>query len=122
MAKILLVEDEKILAEMYKDKFEAEGFETKIAFSSREALEILEKEKPDLILLDILLPKENGIVFLSKIKKEEKFKDIPVVAFSNYDTPETKKEALALGVKEYLIKTDYTPQDLVEEIKKYLIS
>lgn len=118
--KILLIEDEKILAEMYKDKFEAEGLKTMVAFSAKEGLALLEKERPDLILLDILLPRENGISFLKQLKKEKGAQEIPVIAFSNYDEPETKKEALALGAKEYLIKTQYTPQQIVEKIKEYL--
>ena len=120
MPKILIVEDEKILAEMYKDKFEEGGFETDVAFSSEEALDYLKDKKPDLILLDILLPKENGISFLKKLKDMKNVADVPIVAFSNYDEPRTKKEAFALGVKAYLIKTQYTPKELLEKIKKFL--
>src|SRR4030042_1058006 len=101
MPKILIVEDEKMLAEMYKDKFEEEGMETDLSFSSEEALDYLKDKKPDLILLDILLPKENGISFLKKIKEIENTAEVPIVAFSNYDEPQTKKEALALGAKAY---------------------
>lgn len=120
MPKILLVEDEKILAEMYKDKFEADGIKTLLAFSAKEALEALEKERPDLILLDILLPRENGISFLKTLRQTKKDLNIPIIAFSNYDDPATKEEAFALGAKEYLIKTEYTPQQIVEKIKRYL--
>lgn len=120
MAKILIIEDEKILAEMYKDKLEEAGHEADLVFSSEEATGYLKKKKPDLILLDILLPKENGTVFLKKIRKIKKTADIPVVAFSNYDEPKTKKETLDLGAKDYLIKTAYTPQQLVDQIKNFL--
>ena len=120
MSKVLIVEDEKILAEMYKDKFEEAGYQADLAFSSEEAIEYLKKEKPDLILLDILLPRENGINFLKRLKEVEGISKIPVVAFSNYDEPKTKKEALGLGVRAYLIKTQYTPKELVEEVKKFL--
>jgi DNA-binding response OmpR family regulator len=119
MKKILIIEDEIILAEMYKEKLEKEGFEVFLASEIEEGIEIAKKEKPDLILLDILLPRENGVSFLEKIKEEE-IKDIPVVAFSNYDDPETKKRAFELGVKEYLIKANYTPREIVEKIKNYL--
>jgi DNA-binding response OmpR family regulator len=120
MPKILIIEDEKMLAEMYKDKFEEEGFETDVAFTSEEALDHLKDKKPDLILLDILLPKENGISFLKKIKEMESVADVPIVAFSNYDEPRTKKEAFDLGVKAYLIKTQYTPKELLAQVKKFL--
>jgi DNA-binding response OmpR family regulator len=119
MKKILIIEDEIVLAEMYKEKLEKEGFEVFLASEIEEGIEIAKKERPDLILLDILLPRENGVSFLEKIKKEE-IKDIPIVAFSNYDDPETKKRAFELGVKEYLIKANYTPGEIVEKIKNYL--
>lgn len=105
---------------MYKNKFELEGLETDTVFSAEEAGEFLEKNIPDLILLDMLLPRDNGIEFLQKMIKKEKLKDIPVIAFSNYSDPKTKEKALELGVKEYLIKTQYDPGQIVGEIKKYL--
>jgi len=120
MKKILIVEDEKILAEMYKDKFEMAGFEVILSFDCQDGLEVAKKEKPDLILLDILLPTENGISFLKGWKNNPEIYSIPVVAFSNYDDPTIKKEALDLGVKEYLLKTNYTPQQIVEKVKEYL--
>lgn len=120
MKKILIVEDEKILGEMYRDKFSQAGFEVVWAGSAEEGLRYLSKEKPDLILLDILLPRENGVAFLTKIKEKKNLSSIPVLAFSNYDDPTTKKEALRLGAKEYLIKTDYTPQGIIEKVKSYL--
>jgi two-component system alkaline phosphatase synthesis response regulator PhoP len=120
MKKILIIEDEKLLAEMYKDKLEIEGFKVFLAFSVKEGIELAKREKPDLILLDILLPMENGLSFLERRKKEEDIAQIPVIAFSNYQDQRTKKEALEKGVKEYLIKTDYTPKEIIEKIKNYL--
>ena len=120
MKKILIVEDEKILAEIYRDKFTEAGFEVLVTFEAKEGLKIAKKEKPDLIVLDILLPKENGIVFLAWLRKEPEVSSIPVVAFSNYDDPETKRQAARLGVKDYLIKTNYTPSEIVAKIKQYL--
>lgn len=122
MKKILLIEDEKMLAEMYKDKLSQAGFEVISAFDSREGLVLAKKEKPDLIVLDILLPRENGVFFLEQSKKDPEIASIPVVAFSNYDDPETKKRTLQLGVKDYLIKTNYTPEEIVKKIKSYLES
>lgn len=117
---ILLIEDEKVLVEMYKDKFEEAGYPTDVAFTAEEALEYLKEKKPDLILLDILLPRANGVSFLEKMKEIAGTSQIPVVGLSNFDDPETKKKAFQLGVKEYLIKTQYTPQELLAKIKKYL--
>ncbi|HDZ54144.1 MAG TPA: response regulator [Candidatus Nealsonbacteria bacterium] len=120
MKKILIVEDEKILAEMYQDRFSQEGFQVVLASTSEEGIDLAKKENPDLILLDILLPKENGISFLRKLKQEPEISSITVIAFSNYDEPKTRKEAESLGVKAYLLKTDFTPQALVKKITEYL--
>jgi two-component system alkaline phosphatase synthesis response regulator PhoP len=118
--KILIVEDEKILAEMYHERFVQAGFKVVMASSAEEGIEAALKEKPDLILLDILLPRENGIGFLGKLRQNPKIASIKVVAFSNYDDPNTKKEAFESGVEDYLIKTNYTPQEIIEKIKGYL--
>jgi len=120
MKKILIVEDEKLLSEMYYDKFSQEGYGVFLAFDSEEGMALAKKEKPDLIILDILLPKENGLQFLAKLRHEIGISSTPVIAFSNYDAPDAKKEASALGVKEYLIKTNYTPQQILEKVRSYL--
>lgn len=116
--KILLIEDEKVLVELYKEGFSEAGFEMSAVLSAEEGLEAARKEKPDLIILDILLPKENGIFFLEKLKADSKICNIPVVVLSNLDDPETRKKAFQLGVKDYLIKTNYAPHELIEKIKK----
>jgi len=120
MKKILIVEDEKILGEMYRDRFSQAGFDVALAVSAEEGMEAVPKVKPDLILLDILLPRANGVGFMEWLKKQKEFSSIPVVAFSNYDEPTTKKEAFRLGVKDYLIKTNYTPSEIVNIVKGYL--
>lgn len=120
MKKILIVEDEKLLAEMYRDKFSQEGFEVQLASEAREALKIIKKNKPDIILLDILLPRGNGVSFLERLKKEEFLSSIPVIIFSNFDDPQVKKKVRELGIKDYFIKTDFTPQEIVEKVKKIL--
>lgn len=118
--KILIIEDEKILAEMYQDKFLEAGYEISLAFNSEEGIELAKREEPDLILLDILLPDENGIQFLKRIREFPKINQIPIIAISNYDEPRIKMEAFNLGIKAYLIKTQYTPTELLEIIQKFL--
>jgi DNA-binding response OmpR family regulator len=115
MKKILIIEDEKVLSEMYKFKFSKEGFEVINAIDVEEALGLAKSEKPDLIILDVLLPKENGINFLEKYKE-----DIPVVVLSNFDDNETKTRAFSLGAKDYLIKSNLDPQEVLIKIKSYL--
>ncbi len=120
MTKILIIEDEKILAEMYQEQFSRAGYEVAVAFGVKDGMRLAKESKPNLILLDILLPEENGISFLEKVKQDPEISLIPIVAFSNYDDPETKKEAFSLGVRDYLIKTSYTPKEIVEKVKEYL--
>lgn len=120
MAKILIIEDEKILAEMYRDRFSQEGHVIDLAFNAEEGLKLAREGRPDLILLDIILPRENGIQFLKKYSTDKEISQIPIVAFSNYDETETKKEAFKYGIKAYLLKTQYTPKELLEELKKFL--
>ena len=119
MKKILIVEDEKILRDMYNEKFSRENFEIVLATDADEGLEVAKKEKPDLILLDILLPDKNGIYFLEKMKADPQIANLRVVGFSNYDDPETRAEAKKLGIEDYLIKTNYTPKELVKKLREY---
>lgn len=120
MAKILIVEDEEMLASMYKERFEREGFEVAEASSVDEAVRKAKEEKPNIILLDILLKDSTGISFLRQKNQIPEIASIPVLAFSNYDDPATKKQAFELGALEYLIKTNYTPQQVVDHVKNHL--
>jgi len=118
--KVLLVEDEVVMAKMYQERFQKAGFDVEIALTAEEGLKKAKKEKPDLVVLDILLPRADGIEFLRKLRADKDLKNIRVVALSNYDVPETKKRARGLGVKAYLMKADYIPRTLVQEIKKHM--
>jgi len=120
MSKILLIEDEKILAEMYMDKFSEAKFEVVLALDAETGLKMVQKEKPDLIVLDIILPKSDGISFLENLRKDKKVSSMSVVVLSNYDDPRARREARKLGAMDYLIKTDFTPTGLTEKIKEYL--
>ncbi len=117
---IVIIEDEKMLAEMYGDKLKRSGFKIYSALDAEEGLELIKEIKPNLVLLDILLPRENGVSLLAKVRKVAEIASVPVIVFSNYDDGDTKKQAGDLGAKEYLIKTNYTPQEIVEKIREYL--
>jgi DNA-binding response OmpR family regulator len=117
MKKVLIIEDEKILLEMYTFKFSKEGYEVFSATDVENALKIAEKEKPDLIILDILLPKESGIAFLEKRKEIETVKDVPVIVLSNFDDKETREKAFGLGAKDYLIKSNFNPKEVLARMK-----
>ncbi len=118
--KILLVEDEPVLVDLFRDKFSKEGFDILIAFDSESGLQTARMEKPALIILDILLPTRNGIDFLKKLRAEGEISKIPVFVYSCFDAPDIKNEALKLGVIDYLLKTKYNPEQLVEKIRDYL--
>jgi len=123
MAKILIVEDDNILAEMYKDRFEHEGHNVTIALSGEEAIERLEEAKPELILLDILMPKLNGFHILKEIKKVPEFTNVPVILLTNLDQAETEVSedmARAIGVSDYLVKGQHTPDEIVARAIRHL--
>jgi len=118
--KILIIEDEPILREMYSKKLSEEGFQVLLADQAEKGLDLAKSEKPDLVLLDILLPKENGIYFLEELRSNLITKDIKVLAFSNLEDDTIQQKAQALKVVDYLIKTHFTPEEVVKEIKKYV--
>ena len=122
MKKLLIVEDEKILMEMYLAKLNKQGLDIFSEVSAEQGLATAKKEKPDLILLDILLPMGSGIDLLEKIRKDESIKDAKVLVFSNYDEPDTRARAIQLGAIDYLIKTNYTSNQIaaiIDNILKY---
>ena len=105
---------------MYQQKFIESGVRALSAESADKAFSILEKENISLILLDILIPKQNGIQILRKLRENPDTKDIKVLAFSNLDDPNVKKQANLYNVIDYLIKTDYTPKQILAKVKKCL--
>lgn len=123
MAKLMLVEDDPILVEMYQAKFELENHEVTVGTNGEECLKLLETETPDLILLDILMPKVNGFHVLKEIKKRPNLRQIPVILLTNLGEVEVdmnKELARALGVADYLIKSHHTPDEVVEKVVKAL--
>ncbi|MCK9578273.1 response regulator [bacterium] len=118
--KILIIEDEKILFEMYKFKFSKAGFEVFNSIDVEGGLKIAKKEKPDLIVLDILLPKENGLKFLEKREEIVDIAKIPVIVLSNFDDSETKTRALELGAIDYLIKSNFNPAEILKQLKDHI--
>ncbi len=123
MAKILLVEDDAILVEMYQAKFELEGHDIQVATNGEEALNTLNDFTPELILLDILMPKLNGFHVLKEIKKQPNLRSIPIILLTNLGESEVdmnRELASALGVNDYLIKSHHTPDEVVAKAVKAL--
>ena len=120
MKKILVVEDDTYLANAYRVKLVKSGFEIKNAFDGEEALETLKTFIPDIILLDIVMPKKDGFATLADIKANEKTKNIPIILCSNLGQKEDIDRGMQLGAKEFFIKTDFPLSSLVEKINTLL--
>jgi len=122
MKKILLIEDDQFLIDIYTTKLKEAGFSIEVAKSGREGLKMAKEKKFDLILLDIVLPGLDGWEVLKRIKEGEESKKVPVVVLSNLGQKEEVEKGLKLGALKYIIKANYTPSELVQEIKKILPS
>jgi len=118
--KILLVEDDTFLVEMYTTKFELEGFEVVAAEDGKKGLEMVTKENPDIILLDILMPKMDGFAVLEALKKDKATANIPVILLTNLGQKDDVKRGFEMGADGYLIKAHFMPSEVVEKIKKIL--
>jgi two-component system, OmpR family, response regulator VicR len=116
--KILIIEDEAVLLGLFADKFTKEGFETLQAETAEKGIKLALKNKPDLILLDILLPKMDGLTMLKMLRKNSWGKNVPVIISSNATDQQKVSEAMKLNVYDYIIKTDLVLNDLVKQVKE----
>ncbi len=116
--KILWIEDDKLLGMILMKKFESYGHIVYKAENGNEALGLLNKDKPDVILLDILLPDMDGFVFLQKIKMNENFRNVPVIVLSNVSKESDREKAKALGAVKYLVKAVVSLDEIVKEVDK----
>ncbi len=119
-AKILLAEDDKFISLAYKDGLERSGFHVIVANDGVEAIKKFKSEKPDLVLLDIIMPQKNGFEVLEEIKKSKKQKNIPIIILSNLGQDTDIKKSRELGASDYLIKSNFSMSEVVNKVKKYL--
>ena len=115
---ILLVEDDEFLAELYATKLNLEGFNVSLAVDGEKGLKSAKENKPDLILLDIILPKMDGFEVLKEIKKDPALKNVPVILLTNLSQKDEVKRGLDLGANDYLIKAHFMPSEVVKKIKQ----
>jgi CheY-like chemotaxis protein len=115
---VLIVEDEISLSDAYRILLERSGYRVATAYDGNEAIEILKKESPDIILLDLRMPNLDGIGFLKKYDVKKHHPDTVVVVFSNYDLQKEIDEAYTLGADKYLLKAWASPVDLVKTINQ----
>ena len=119
--KILIIEDDIVLSRMYQKKFAHEGFQIVAAYSGGEGLAAAAREKPEAILLDIMMPAVDGFAVIRALKKDETTRDIPIIILTNLGTSEIFiEEAKRLGVKDYLIKYKTSAKEVIETVKKNL--
>ncbi len=119
--KVMIVEDDEHISKVYEIKLRKEGLVTVLARDGEEAVVKIISEKPDLIILDLMLPKRDGFWVLEEIKKNPETAGIPVIVLSNLGQKGDQERALALGANEYLVKVDYPIQDVIDKVKGYLV-
>jgi len=119
--KILIIEDDKFLLKLYSDKLRREGFEVSGSLTGEEGLNKVFTEKPDMVILDLVLPGKNGFEVLSEIKLNPETKCIPVIILTNLGQESDIKRGLELGASTYLIKTDFPMSKLPEIVKEQLV-
>lgn len=118
--KLLIIEDDLFLLNMYASKFELEGFEVILAEDGEKGWRTAIKEMPEIILLDIMMPKMNGFEVLEKLKSDDKVSKIPVILLTNLSQKDEIERAMNLGAADFLIKAHFRPSEVVEKIKKLL--
>lgn len=118
---ILIVEDDFYIRELYVRELEKAKYEVHTASSVKEALEEMKKKKPNLIMLDLMLPIRSGLELLEIVKKDKNLQDIKVVILSNLGEDEIIKQGFNKGADGYLIKASHTPKQVLVEIEKYLV-
>lgn len=117
MKKILFVEDEAALQKTFGDVLSQEGYAMISASDGEEGLRLAKSEKPDLVLLDLILPKTNGFEVLKQLKEDEETKDIPIIVLTNLEGTGDVEKALELGAMTYLVKANYTLEEVLQKIK-----
>ncbi len=120
MSKILIIEDDKFLRELITQKLVKEGYEALQAIDGEKGIKEVKNQKPDLVLLDLILPGIDGFEVLSQIKKDSDLSRIPVIILSNLGQKEDIERGINLGADDYLIKAHFTPNGIIEKIRKVL--
>jgi len=117
--KILIMEDEKILQGLLKDKLVKDGYNVMAVDNGEEGMEILHEYAPDLILLDMMMPKMDGFAVLEKMQAEDLIRSFPIIVISNSGQPVEIDKALAMGIKDYIVKVDFDPAEVMEKVNTF---
>lgn len=120
MAKILIIEDDNLIAKIYKTRLSTKGYEVEIAGDGQTALDLIKNYVPHVVLLDIMMPHLDGFEFLEMIQDDPKLSHTAVLIYSNLSNESEVAKAKELGAREYLVKANASPDEVVEKIEKYL--
>jgi DNA-binding response OmpR family regulator len=120
MTKIAIIEDDPVINQMYRMKFEADGFEVALADNGLRGVALVKEFEPDIILLDLQMPEMNGTEALTEIRSHEWGKTIPVLILTNLGQEEAPAELKQLNVSSYIVKADYTPKQVVARVEETL--
>lgn len=120
MTKIAIIEDDAVISQMYRMKFEADGFTVQLADNGERGVELIKRFNPDLVLLDINMPIMNGDEVLTKIRSKDWGKDVPVIVLTNLGAEEAPKNLYKLNIHSYIVKAELTPKQVVEKVKQAL--
>lgn len=118
--KVFIVEDDAFLLKAYQIKFEKEGIGVEVATDGKEAIDMLKNAPASVVMLDLMLPGASGFEVLSAIRKDSKWKNVPVIILSNLGQSQDVEKAKTLGVTDYIIKANTRINDIVEKVKKFL--
>jgi DNA-binding response OmpR family regulator len=118
--KIAIIEDDSVIAQMYRMKFEAEGFEVQTAENGKLGVELCEKFRPDMILMDLKMPEMSGEEALERIRQSDWGKTVPVIILTNLGEEEAPKNLQTLGIHSYIVKAELTPRQVTERVKQAL--
>ena len=118
--KILIIEDDRFIAKMYQTKLSLEGYDVDVAENGALGIEKIKSFSPDLVLLDIIMPEVDGFGVLEAIREDDTIHSTQVIVMSNLAQEDHLKRAKALGAKDYIVKSQFTPMDVVKKIKEVL--
>jgi CheY-like chemotaxis protein len=121
MAKILITEDDPLMARLYQKIFTFEGHEVETAENGEEGLEKVRSYKPDIVLLDVMMPKMNGLEVLEKLKLDPETKSIPVIMLTNLAGQQDAETALSKGAVKYIVKSEHEPKEIADIVKQVLL-
>jgi len=120
MTKIAIIEDDAVISQMYRMKFETDGFDVQLANNGKRGVAMVEQFTPDIILMDLQMPEMGGAEALALIRKAEWGKNIPVIILTNLGQEESPKEIKDLSIHSYIVKAELTPRQVVQRVKEAL--